>query len=326
MHYYQGEASPPCVYLVHENNILIREELGGCWGPHTPRVPAPLSSFPPSSSCRPPPCVVPLSSWSLYPPSPSVSSSSYPPPPPRVLSLVVWLFPSSSSCRSILLLLFVMSFPSPPPPPPRCRSHGVSSSSCRSLLLLLLLFVVSFPPPLRHGVSLPPPCRCVVLSSSSSCRSLLLLLLLLLVSSLPPLPHVLFPSPSLSFTRSSSTSYFPCCRCGRSSTYNSSRFSHSSVPTSNPPTSLWKGERRVRFGRFCAYVRRSSRRSSRGSSCHSSRRSSRRSCVVRPAVRPVVCAHIPLRRGGAGAGILRGPGALAIGPTSLKRGEGHHAL
>ena len=37
-------------------------------------------------------------------------------------------------------------------------------------------------------------------------------------------------------------------------------------------------------------------------------------------------AHIPLGRGGVVAGILRGLGALAIGPTSLKRGEGHHAV
>jgi len=37
-------------------------------------------------------------------------------------------------------------------------------------------------------------------------------------------------------------------------------------------------------------------------------------------------AHIPLGRGGALVGILSGPGALTIGPTSLKRGEGHHAV
>jgi len=34
-------------------------------------------------------------------------------------------------------------------------------------------------------------------------------------------------------------------------------------------------------------------------------------------------AHIPLGRGGVVAGIL---GASVIGPTSLKRGEGHHVV
>jgi len=37
-------------------------------------------------------------------------------------------------------------------------------------------------------------------------------------------------------------------------------------------------------------------------------------------------AHIPLGRGGAIVGILSELGALAIGPTSLKRGEGHHVV
>jgi len=37
-------------------------------------------------------------------------------------------------------------------------------------------------------------------------------------------------------------------------------------------------------------------------------------------------AHIPLGRGRAIVGILSEPGSLAIGPTSLKRGEGHHVV
>jgi len=37
-------------------------------------------------------------------------------------------------------------------------------------------------------------------------------------------------------------------------------------------------------------------------------------------------AHIPLGKEGVVASILSGLGALVIGPTSLKRGEGHHVV
>jgi len=71
-----------------------------------------------------------------------------------------------------------------------------------------------------------------------------------------------------------------------------------------------------------------SRCSSCCSSRHSSRHSSCSSCIIHPVVHCPrhLQSAISLFEGEGGCRYFSGPGALAIGPTSLKRGKGHHAL
>jgi hypothetical protein len=170
MHYYQGRASPPCVYLVRKNYILIREELGGCWGPsHTSRLPAPVSSFPLSFSFLSPPRRVVFLVVSSPPPH-----GRYIPLPLRLVVIVS--LPSPSCCFHPRCLLFPSSLSYPPllvvsyPPLLVVSFHrsssSSSSSSCLSILHLLvafpffLLVVVSFsPPPPRFANMSPPPHR-----------------------------------------------------------------------------------------------------------------------------------------------------------------------
>jgi len=192
----------------------------------------------------------------------------------------------------------------------------LASARCRRLTVVFDLSVIAFhlamhPPVLLLLVSSPPPPR--VVSSSSSCR-----LLLLLVSSPPP-PRVVSSSSSSSCCPFSSSSS-PCCLLLL-------LLLLLLVSSPSPPprrvvssTTTTTTTHRPRHASYRRWVSPSSCR-------HFS------TCLPipgSPAITPSSvneqAAHIPLGRGGALVGILSGPGALTIGPTSLKRGEGHHAV